>query len=48
MYDNLIKKGKTDEEAKAIIVNIEPFNFHLTIFEIYHRYTMIHHSNQNY
>ncbi len=26
MYDNLIKSGKKKEEAKAIIVNIEPFN----------------------
>lgn len=26
MYSSLIKQGKTDEEAKAIISNIEPFN----------------------
>ena len=26
MYDNLIKSGKKQQEAKAIIVNIEPFN----------------------
>ena len=26
MYSNLIKQSKTDEEAKAIISNIEPFN----------------------
>ena len=31
MYDSLINKGKTDEQAKAIIVNIEPFN-HFTHF----------------
>jgi hypothetical protein len=26
MYSSLLKQGKTDEEAKAIISNIEPFN----------------------
>ena len=26
MYDNLIKSGKLPEEAKSIIINIEPFN----------------------
>ena len=26
MFDNLVKSGKKPEEAKAIIVNIEPFN----------------------
>lgn len=26
MFDSLIKKGKTKDEAKAIIVNIDPFN----------------------
>src|SRR5690606_18427180 len=26
MYSNLIGQGKTDEQAKAIIANIEPFN----------------------
>ena len=28
MYHNLIMKGKTDERAKLIILNIEPFNFY--------------------
>lgn len=28
MYQNLIKKGKTDEQAKLYILNIEPFNFY--------------------
>ncbi len=27
MYHNLIKNGKTDEQAKSRILNIEPFNF---------------------
>ncbi len=31
MFDSLISKGKTTEEAKAIIVNIDPFN-HFTHF----------------
>lgn len=31
MFDSLIKKGKTKEEAKAIIVSIDPFN-HFTQF----------------
>jgi hypothetical protein len=26
MYSSMLKKGKTDEEAKAIVSNIEPFN----------------------
>jgi hypothetical protein len=26
MYDNLIKSGKLPDEAKSIIINIEPFN----------------------
>lgn len=26
MYDKLVKEGKTDEQAKSIIFNIEPFN----------------------
>lgn len=28
MYQNLIKQGKNDEQAKAIILSIEPFNFY--------------------
>ncbi len=28
MYDNLIAQGKSDSDAKAIILNIEPFNFY--------------------
>lgn len=28
MYENLIKQGKKDEQAKAIILSIEPFNFY--------------------
>lgn len=28
MYQNLIGKGKTDEQAKLYILNIEPFNFY--------------------
>jgi hypothetical protein len=28
MYQNLIKQGKKDEQAKAIILSIEPFNFY--------------------
>jgi hypothetical protein len=27
IYDTLISNGKTDEQAKAIIVNLEPFNY---------------------
>ena len=26
MYKNFISEGKTDEAAKALIINIEPFN----------------------
>lgn len=26
MFDSLVKKGKTSEDAKAIIINIDPFN----------------------
>jgi hypothetical protein len=28
MYANMKKEGKTDEQAKALIMNIEPFNFY--------------------
>ncbi len=28
MYDNLRKEGRTEEQAKALIINIEPFNFY--------------------
>lgn len=28
MYQNLIRQGKKDEQAKAIILSIEPFNFY--------------------
>ena len=28
MFDNLIKQGKNEEQAKAIILSIEPFNFY--------------------
>lgn len=28
MYENLISQGKKDEQAKAIILSIEPFNFY--------------------
>lgn len=33
MYSSLIKQGKTDEEAKAIISNIEPFNNFIHLLE---------------
>jgi len=26
MFDSLIKQGKSKEEAKAVLINIEPFN----------------------
>jgi hypothetical protein len=28
MYQNLLKQGKNDEQAKAVILSIEPFNFY--------------------
>lgn len=28
MYENLRKEGRTEEQAKALIINIEPFNFY--------------------
>ena len=28
MYNNLISQGKSDEQAKSLIINIEPFNFY--------------------
>ena len=31
MFDSLIRKGKTKDEAKAIIISIDPFN-HFTHF----------------
>lgn len=34
MYSSLIKQGKTDEEAKAIISNIEPFNNFIHFLEV--------------
>jgi hypothetical protein len=33
MYSNLLTQGKTDEQAKAIISNIEPFNNFVHFFE---------------
>ncbi len=33
MYENLIAQGKTDEQAKAILLNIEPFNLFTHFFE---------------
>lgn len=33
MYSSLIKQGKSDEEAKAIISNIEPFNNFIHFFD---------------
>jgi hypothetical protein len=33
MYDNLIREGKTEETAKAIIFNIEPFNHFTHLLE---------------
>jgi len=33
MYNSLVSKGKTSEEAKSIIINIEPFNLFTHFFE---------------
>ncbi|MDY6823475.1 MAG: ATP-binding protein [Thermodesulfobacteriota bacterium] len=33
MYSNLISQGKSDEQAKSLIMNIEPFNFYPEYFE---------------
>lgn len=33
MFDNLVKSGKKPEEAKAIIINIEPFNLFTQFIE---------------
>lgn len=34
MYRNLIEKGKSDEQAKSYILNIEPFNFYPEYLEL--------------
>ena len=34
MYESLLSNGKTDEQAKSIIMNIEPFNFYPEYLEL--------------